>query len=187
VLRTLARRRNKFAEQLPDALQVIGSALRSGHSFAGALAVVVESASEPMKSEMQRVVADEQLGVPIQDSLNVVAERMASRDVEQLALVAQLQREAGGDAAEVIDTVAATVRERFDLKRLIQTLTMQGRMSRWIVTALPIFVVIVVWLENRSYFHPLTSTLGGRIVLILAAAWAIAGSFVIKHIVEIEV
>jgi tight adherence protein B len=187
VLRTLARRRNKFAEQLPDALQVVGSALRSGHSFAGALAVVVESASEPMKSEMQRVVADEQLGVPIQDSLNVVAKRMASRDMEQLALVAQLQREAGGDAAEVIDTVAATVRERFDLKRLIQTLTMQGRMSRWIVTALPIFVVIVVYLENPDYFHPLTSTLFGRIVLILAAAWAIAGSFVIKRIVEIEV
>ncbi len=137
VIRTLARRRDRFAEQLPDALQVIGSALRSGHSFAGALAVVVESASEPMKSEMQRVVADEQLGVPIQDSLGVVAERMASRDVEQLALVAQLQREAGGDAAEVVDRVAETVRERFDLRRLIHTLTMQGRMSRWIVSALP--------------------------------------------------
>jgi tight adherence protein B len=187
VLRTLARRRNKFAEQLPDALQVIGSALRSGHSFAGALAVVVESASEPMKSEMQRVVADEQLGIPVQDSLNVVAKRMASRDVEQLALVAQLQRDAGGDAAEVIDTVAATVRERFDLKRLIATLTMQGRMSRWIVSAVPIVVVLAVRLENPHYFHPLTSTLGGRIVLILAAAWAIAGSFVIKRIVEIEV
>jgi tight adherence protein B len=187
VLRTLARRRNKFAEQLPDALQVIGSALRSGHSFAGALAVVVESASEPMKSEMQRVVADEQLGVPIQDSLNVVAVRMASRDVEQLALVAQLQREAGGDAAEVIDTVAATVRERFDLKRLIHTLTMQGRMSRWIVSALPIVVILAVKLENPGYFQPLTSTLFGRIVLILAAAWAVAGSLVIKKIVEIEV
>jgi tight adherence protein B len=187
VLRTLAHRRNKFAEQLPDALQVIGSALRSGHSLAGALAVVVESASEPMKSEMQRVVADEQRGVPIQDSLNVVAKRMASRDVEQLALVAELQRQAGGDAAEVIDTVAATVRERFDLKRLIQTLTMQGRMSRWIVTALPIFVVLIVRLEDPPYFHPLTATLFGRIVLILAAAWALAGSFVIKRIVEIEV
>jgi tight adherence protein B len=187
VLRTLAHRRNRFAEQLPDALQVIGSALRSGHSFAGSLAVVVESASEPMKSEMQRVVVDEQRGVPVQDSLNVVAKRMASRDVEQLALVAQLQREAGGDAAEVIDTVAATVRERFDLKRMIQTLTMQGRMSRWIVTALPIFVVLVVRLENPTYFHPLTATLFGRIVLILAAAWAVAGSFAIKRIVEIEV
>jgi tight adherence protein B len=187
VIRTLRRRRNRFAEQLPDALQVIASALRSGHSFAGALAVVVESASEPMKSEMQRVVADEQLGVPIQNSLGVVAERMASRDVEQLALVAQLQREAGGDAAEVVDRVAETVRERFDLKRLIQTLTMQGRMSRWIVSALPIVVVIAVALENPHYFHPMTSTTGGRIVLGFAAAWAIAGSFVIKSIVEIEV
>ena len=187
VIRTLKRRRNRFAEQLPDALQVVASALRSGHSFAGALAVVVESASEPMKSEMQRVVADEQLGVPIQNSLGIVAERMASRDVEQLALVAQLQRDAGGDAAEVIDRVAETVRERFDLKRLIHTLTMQGRMSRWIVSALPIVVVIAVALENPHYFHPLTSTLGGRIVLGFAAAWAIAGSLVIKKIVEIEV
>jgi tight adherence protein B len=187
VVRTLARRRDRFAEQLPDALQVIASALRSGHSFAGALAVVVESASEPMKKEMQRVVADEQRGVPIQDSLGVVAERMASRDVEQLALVAQLQREAGGDAAEVVDRVAETVRERFDLRRLIQTLTMQGRMSRWIVSALPIVIVIAVTLENPHYFHPLVSSLGGRILLGFAAAWAVAGSFVIKRIVEIEV
>ena len=187
VVRTLARRRSRFAEQLPDALQVIASALRSGHSFAGALAVVVESASEPMKKEMQRVVADEQRGVPIQDSLGVVAERMANRDVEQLALVAQLQREAGGDAAEVVDRVAETVRERFDLRRLIQTLTMQGRMSRWIVSALPIVIVIAVMLENPHYFHPLVSTLGGRVLLGFAAAWAVAGSFVIKRIVEIEV
>jgi tight adherence protein B len=187
VLRTLARRRNKFAEQLPDALQVISSALRSGHSFAGALAVVVESASEPMKKEMQRVVADEQRGVRIQESLGVVAERMASRDVEQLALVAQLQREAGGDAAEVVDRVAETVRERFDLKRLIATLTMQGRMTRWIVSALPIFVLIVIRLENPHYFHPLLSTLGGKVVFGAAALWATIGSFIIKKIVEIEV
>jgi tight adherence protein B len=187
VLRTLARRRKRFAEQLPDALQVIGSALRSGHSFAGALAVVVESASEPMKSEMQRVVADEQLGVPIQDSLGVVAERMASSDVEQLALVAQLQREAGGDAAEVVDRVAETVRERFDLRRLIATLTMQGRMTRWIVSALPVVVFLAVRLENPHYFHPLFASIAGRVVFGFAAAWAVAGSFVIKKIVDIEV
>ena len=187
VLRTLARRRNKFAEQLPDALQVISSALRSGHSFAGALAVVVESASEPMKSEMQRVVAAEQRGVPIQESLGVVAERMASRDVEQLALVAQLQREAGGDAAEVVDRVAETVRERFDLKRLIATLTMQGRITRWIVSALPIFVLVIIRLENPHYFHPLVSTLGGKVVFGMAAVWAAMGSYIIKKIVEIEV
>jgi tight adherence protein B len=187
VLRTLAHRRNRFAEQLPDALQVIASALRSGHSFAGALAVVVESASEPMKTEMQRVVADEQLGIPMEQSLRVVAERMASRDVEQLALVSELQREAGGNAAEVVDRVAETVRERFDLKRLIATLTTQGRMSRWIVSALPIAIILILQVENPHYLHPLLESTGGKVVFAFAAAWAVAGSFVIKRIVEIEV
>jgi Flp pilus assembly protein TadB/Mg-chelatase subunit ChlD len=187
VTRTLARRRNRFAEQLPDALQVIASALRSGHSLPGALAVVVESASEPMKTEMQRVVADEQLGIPMEQSLMVVAERMASADVEQLALVSQLQREAGGNAAEVVDRVAETVRERFDLRRLIQTLTMQGRMSRWIVTALPIGIILILQIENPHYLHPLLASTGGKIIFALTALWALAGSFVIKRIVEIEV
>jgi tight adherence protein B len=187
IVRTLARRRNRFAEQLPDALQVIASALRSGHSFAGALAVVVESASEPMKSEMQRVVADEQLGIPMQHSFAIVAERMASRDVEQLALIAELQQEAGGNSAEVVDRVAETVRERFDLKRLIQTLTMQGRMSRWIVSGLPIAIILALQVENPHYLHPLLASTAGKVVFGLAAAWAVAGSFVIKRIVEIEV
>jgi tight adherence protein B len=133
------------------------------------------------------VVADEQLGVPIQDSLAIVAQRMASREVEQLALVAELQREAGGNAAEVIDQVAETVRERFDLKRLIKTLTTQGRMSRWIISALPVFIFVVIRLENPSYFQPLTSTVGGKIVFGVAAVWAVLGSLVIKRIVEIEV
>jgi tight adherence protein B len=187
VLRTLARRRNKFAEQLPDALQVIASALRSGHSFAGALAVVVESSSEPMKSEMQRVVADEQHGIPPQHSLGIVAERMASRDVEQIALVAELQREAGGNAAEVVDRVAETVRERFELRRLIQTLTVQGRMSRWIVSALPIAIILILQIENPHYLHPLLASTGGKVVFGLAAAWAAAGSYAIKKIVDIKV
>ena len=187
VLRALKRQRSRFAEQLPDALQVIAAALRSGHSFAGSLAVVVESASEPMRSELQRVVADEQLGMPIQVSLGVVADRMASSDVDQLALVAELQRQAGGDMAEVVDRVAETVRERFDLKRLVETLTTQGRMSRWIVSALPIAILLVLQLENPHYFHPLVASTAGRVVVGLAAAWAVVGSLVIKRIVEIEV
>ena len=187
VLRSLKRQRSRFAEQLPDALQVIASALRSGHSFAGSLAVVVESASEPMRSEMQRVVADEQLGIPIQRSLGVVADRMASSDVDQLALVAELQRQAGGATAEVIDRVAETVRERFDLKRLIETLTTQGRMSRWIVSALPIALLLLLQLKNPHYFHPLVASTAGKVVVGVATAWAVLGSLVIKRIVEIEV
>jgi tight adherence protein B len=186
-LRKLAHRRNQFSEQLPDALQVISSALRSGHSFAGALAVVVESSSEPMKSEMQRVVADEQLGIPLEQSLNVVAERMASRDLEQVALVGELQREAGGNAAEVVDRVAETIRERFELRRLIRTLTAQGRMSRWIVSAVPVAIILILQVINPHYLHPMVSTLGGKIALVFAAGLVFGGSLVIKKIVDIKV
>jgi tight adherence protein B len=125
--------------------------------------------------------------MPIQRSLSVVADRMASRDVDQLALVAELQRQSGGDMAEVIDRVAETVRERFDLKRLVETLTTQGRMSRWIVSALPLVLLLVLKFENPHYFHPLVASTAGRVVVGLAAAWAVMGSLLIKRIVEIEV
>jgi len=187
VNRTLSRRRNQFAEQLPDALQVISSALRSGHSFAGSLAVVVETASEPMKTEMQRVVADEQLGVPLEQALAVVSRRMASRDLQQVGLVAELQREAGGNSSEVVDRVAETIRERFELRRLVKTLTVQGRMSRWIVSALPVGIVLVLQVINPHYLHPLVAHTGGQILLGFAIALCIAGSLVIKKIVDIKV
>jgi Flp pilus assembly protein TadB/Mg-chelatase subunit ChlD len=183
----LKRRRKALAEQLPDMLQIISGALRAGQSFAGSLAVVVDSAAEPMKSEMQRVVAAEQLGVPLSTAMAVVVKRMANRDLEQVALVAELQREAGGNSAEVIDRVAETVRERFDLKRLIDNLTVQGRMSRWIVTGLPVALVAVISLINPHYLHPLTSHVFGKVLIVVAALLVIAGSYAIKRIVDIEV
>jgi len=187
VNRKLARRRKQFAEQLPDALQVISAALRSGQSFAGALAVVVDSATEPMKSEMQQVVADEQLGVPLDKAVAIVVRRMDSKDLEQVALVAQLQREAGGNAAEVVDRVAETIRERFDLRRLINTLTIQGRISRWIVSALPVALLLLLTVINPHYLHPLVSTTGGKVLLVVAGLLVVGGSLVIKKIVDIKV
>lgn len=183
----LKRRRKAFGEQLPDALQVISGALRAGQSFAGALAVVVENAADPMRSEMQRVVAADQLGVPLDVAMAVVVKRMASRDLEQVALVAELQRAAGGNAAEVIDRVAETVRERFDLRRLIDNLTVQGRMSRWIVSALPVALVAFISIINPHYLHPLTSHMFGKVLLVFAALLIVGGSYVIKRIVDIEV
>jgi tight adherence protein B len=187
VVQMLRRRRKQFAEQLPDMLQVIAGALRAGQSFAGALAVVVDSSAEPMKSEMQRVVADEQLGIPISQAMKIVVKRMKNRDLEQVALVAELQRETGGNSAEVVDRVAETVRERFDLRRLIDNLTVQGRMSRWIVSALPVALVVIIRIINPHYLHPLTSHTAGKVLIVLAALMVITGSYVIKKIVDIEV
>ena len=185
--RKLAHQRKLFAEQLPDNLQVLASALRAGHSFIGALSVVVNDAPEPAKSEFQRVVADEQLGVPIDDALHVVVERMQSRELEQVALVAALQRETGGNTAEVLDQVTDTIRERFELRRTVQTLTAQGRMSRWVLTFLPLFLLLAITLINPGYMSVMYDSSTGQVLLVLSAISVISGSFVIKRIVNIKV
>ncbi len=185
--RKLAKQRKLFAEQLADNLQVLASALRAGHSFVGALAVVANDAPEPARSEFQRVIGDEQLGVPIDQALHVVVERMESRELEQVALVAALQREAGGNTAEVLDRVTATIRERFELRRTVQTLTAQGRMSRWVLTLLPIFLLLAITLINPGYMNVMYDSSFGRVLLFLSAVSIASGSLVIKRIVNIRV
>jgi tight adherence protein B len=113
--------------------------------------------------------------------------RMESADLKQVALVAALQRETGGSTAEVLDTVVETVRERQDLRRLVRTLTAAGRASRWIVTALPVALILAIEILNPAYLHPLFAHTSGRILLVFAATLVISGSLVIKRIVNIKV
>jgi tight adherence protein B len=183
----LARKRKLFADQLPDNLEVIAAALRAGHSLVGALSAVVESASEPSYSEFRRVVAEEQLGVPLEEALNAVVVRMNNRDLDQVALVSRLQRETGSSASEVLERVIETVRSRQELRRLVRTLTTQGRMSRWVLTALPVVLAIVMPLLNHGYMDPLFHKTSGQILLVLTAVMVFSGSVVIGKIVDIKV
>jgi tight adherence protein B len=183
----LRKVRDEFAEQLPETLQVLASALRAGHSFVGGLSVVVADSEGPMLREFRQVVADEQLGVPLEDAMRQVARRMANADLEQIALVAELQRRTGGNMAEVLDRVVETVRGRFDLRRLVKTLTAQGRMARWIMTALPVILFAAVSVLNPGYEATLYESTGGQIALAVAALMVVAGSLAIKKIVEIKV
>jgi len=112
---------------------------------------------------------------------------MKSRELEQVALVGALQRETGGNTAEVLDQVTDTIRERFELQRTVQTLTAQGRMSRWVLTALPLFLLLVITVINPSYMSVMYDSTGGRVVLVLSGISVICGSFVIKRIVNIKV
>jgi tight adherence protein B len=187
IMRRVEKKRRAFGDQLPDNLDVVASGLRAGHSIVGALALVVNDAPEPSRSEFQRVVADEQLGVPLEDALGVVAQRMKSRDVEQVALVASLQRETGGNSAEVLDRVTESIRERSALRRLVRTLTAQGRMSRWVVSFLPVGLLLIISVLNPAYMKPLFTHASGRIMLAFAATMIVAGSLVIKKIVDIKV
>ncbi len=179
--------RNNFADQLPPNLQVLASAMRAGHSFSGSLAVMVENAADPSQRELRRAVKDDQLGIPTDEALRRVAERMKNRDLQQVALLSELQRTSGGNAAEVLDTVVETIRERADVRRLLRTLTAQGRMARWILTALPFGVAAFLTLIQPGLMSPLYTTTGGHIALMIAALMVAAGSLVIQRIVDIEV
>jgi tight adherence protein B len=187
IRRKVDRKRRLFADQLPDNLQVLASALRAGHSLVGALSVVVDDCPEPSRSEFGRIVADEQLGVPLEDAFGAVSQRMDNRDLEQVALVAALQRETGGNTAEVLDRVAETIRSRFELRRLVKTLTTQGRMSRWVVSLLPVGLLVLITAINPEYMEPLYVHPLGRVLLLVAGVMVVAGSLVIKRIINIKV
>jgi tight adherence protein B len=168
-------------------LQLLASALRSGHSLIGALSLVVERAPEPIRREFAQVLTDDQLGLPLDQALRNVAERMKSRDMRQVGLIGELQRTAGGNAAEVLDTVVATVRERAEVRRLARTLTAQGRMARWILSAMPVALGLLMFAAAPKLMKPMLMSGAGQVALVLAALLAVVGSLWIKKIVEIEV
>ncbi|HEY0417442.1 MAG TPA: VWA domain-containing protein [Gaiellaceae bacterium] len=183
----LDRVRTRFAEQLPDNLEVLAAALRAGHSLVGALSAVVEAAPEPSRAEFQRVIADEQLGASLEEALNVVIVRMANRDLDQVAIVARLQQETGSSSAEVLERVVDTVRSRMELRRLVSTLTAQGRISRWILTLIPVGLALILSVLSPGYLTPLFDHGLGKAMLVAASVMVIAGSLVIKKIVNIKV
>jgi tight adherence protein B len=187
IRRRARQQRQLFGEQLADNLQVVASAMRAGHSFVGALSVAADDAGEPARTELGRAVADEQLGVPLEEALRTVMRRMRNADLEQVILVGLVQRESGGNTAEVIDRVAATIRERAALRRMIDTLTAQGQLSRWIVSLLPVGLLLLVSAINPTYMSPLYETGVGNVLLVVCAALLVSGSLVIKRIVNIKI
>ncbi len=182
----LRRQRILFADQLPSHLQEIAAAMRAGHSIVSGIAAMTEGASEPTRGEFQRVIADEQLGMPLQDALRAVTDRMEAQDMEQVALVAELHHRTGGNMAEVLDRVAEAVRERAELNRELRVLTAQARLSRWVVTALPPVLMFAIYLLNPGYIAPLLHTGFGNFLLALAVGMMIAGSAAMARIIRIE-
>jgi len=181
------RQRREFSDQLPDNLQVIASAMRAGQTFVGAMRASVVDAPEPSRRELGRAVLDEQLGVPLAEALGQVTDRMESQDFQHVAIVASLQRETGGNTAEVIDLVADTVRQRIEIRRLIRGLTAQGRLSGMVLSVMPIGLLLFISLINPSYMHPMFHSTIGLVALGTAIGLVICGGLVIRRIVNIDV
>jgi tight adherence protein B len=187
VNRCVERQRVLFSEQLPAHLQELAAALRAGHSMVSGIAVMADAASEPTQGEFQRVLADEQLGAPLEEAMRTVAVRMRAPEIEQVSLVAELHRQTGGNMAEVLDRVAESVRARSELKLELRTLTAQARGSRWIVTSIPPVLLLIIDLLNPRYLDPLFHTGTGHVLLGLAVGLILLGSVVMGRIVSIEV
>jgi tight adherence protein B len=186
VRRRLRKQRDLFLSQLPDHLQELASTMRAGHSLVSGLTAMAKAASEPSRSEWARVLADERLGVPLEAAMKSLAIRMDCSDVEQVALVAALQQRTGGNMADVVERVADGIRERADLRRELNALTAQARLSRWVVTCLPPALVGVLELVNHRYLEPLFSTGGGQLALAIGVAMLILASFIMRAITDIK-
>jgi tight adherence protein B len=183
----LGRRSDKLREQLPDVLTIMASSLRAGHSFLQSLDAVAKEIAPPAAAEFQRVVAEIRLGRPAEDALEALAERVGSPDFKWAVLAVNIQREVGGNLAEILDNVADTLRERAMLRRQIRVLTAEGRLSAWVLTLLPIAIGLYMGAANPDYIGVLFKEAIGWVMLGTAASLLVLGVLWMRKIVDIDV
>ena len=183
----LGRRAEKLREQLPDVLTIMASSLRAGHSFLQALDTTAKEIAQPAATEFQRVVAEIRLGRGAEDALGALAERVGSADFKWAVLAVNIQREVGGNLAEILDNVADTLRERATMRRQVRVLTSEGRLSAWVLALMPFGIGLYMFGTNREYIMLLFTTKVGVIMLGGAAVLLVAGILWMRKIVDIDV
>lgn len=187
VLRTLAaRRRRAFADQLEGTLQTIAGSLRAGYGLVQAISTVAAESPSPTSVEFERVVVENRVGRSIEDSLRAMARRLDDEDFVWVVEAIEIQREVGGNLAEVLDTVSGTIRDRNMIRRQIRALSAEGRLSAYILIGLPFVIAGLIATISPDYLAELTDSTIGRMLLGGAAALMFAGSMWIRKIVRVE-
>jgi tight adherence protein B len=180
-----ARRRIKaFDNQLPDLLITIAASLKAGHSFRHAIQAVVDEGADPAAKEFTRVLTETRLGRPMDAALADLAERIGSKNLSFVLTAVTIQRQIGGSLAGLFDIVAETVRQRQQFARKIRGLTAMGRMSGYVLTALPFLIGLAVTALNRSYMSPLWTTSTGHKLVIAGFLMLLTGGAILKKIVS---
>ncbi len=180
------RRRKAFIAGMPDALQLVAGSLTTGYSLAQALDASVQEGAQPVSGELGRALAEARLGVPLEDALDVVAERMDSEDFRWVVMAVRVQRDVGGNLAEVLTKVCVTMRDRASLRRQVQALSAEGRISAYVLIALPIFLGFYLFLVNRDYFRPMYTELPGMLALGYTAFSLVLGAVWMNKLVKVE-
>ncbi len=179
------KRRDRFEEQLGDTLQMLSGGLRAGHSLPQAMDALVQEAESPTREEFQRVLFETQLGHALPQAMRNLADRVGSEDFEWVAEAVEIQRDIGGDLAELLDNVTTTIRDRRRVHRTIKSLTAEGRLSAIILFALPIVMFCFMAFANRTYFNTLTHSLAGDLMLVGAGTLMVVGGLWLRRIVRL--
>ncbi len=181
------RRMKEFEKQMPDAMELLARALRSGHSLASGLNVVASEMPAPIGVEFKAVFEEQNLGLPIDQALRNMLTRIPNMDLQFFVTAVSIQRQAGGDLAEILSKISALIRERFKILGQVKALTGEGRLSGVVLMALPIVLFLAVYTLNRDYVMLLFSRSLGRQMMMGAILAQILGGYVIHRIVSIRV
>lgn len=177
----------KFQEQLPEALDLLSRALRSGHALTSGLEMVATEMEDPIRSEIGAAVDEINLGLTFNEAFENLCERVPSTDLRFFVISVLIQRETGGNVAEILDSISRLIRERIQFSRQVKALTAEGRYSAAVLICLPIFLFIYVYFVNYDYISLLWTEQLGIYMLIGAVVAQIIGAFLIKKIVTIDI
>ncbi len=177
----------KFNEQLPEALDLIARAVRSGNSLTTGLAMVGEELDDPIRSEFIATVDEINLGLTMNEAMENLCERVPLSDLRFFAIAILVQKETGGNIGEILDNISRLIRERIQFQRQVRALTAEGRYSAGVLIALPIFMFVYIYLTNYDYISIMWQEKMGHYMLFAAVILQIVGSYMIKRIVTIEI
>jgi tight adherence protein B len=181
------RRLRKFEEQFPEALDLLGRAVRAGHAFTTGLEMIARESSEPVAGEFRATFEEQNFGLPLRDALLNMTERVPMVDVRFFVTALLIQKETGGNLAEILDGLARVIRDRFRIHREVKTRTAQGRLTAGILISLPPLMMLMLEIINPHYMHILFDDPAGPMVLAVAVTMQLIGSALLWKIIHFEV
>jgi tight adherence protein B len=181
------KRFEKFEELFPEAIDTLARAVRAGHAFTTALEMITNEVAEPVASEFRQLYEEQKFGMPVRDALINLTDRIPLVDVKFFVTAVMLQRETGGNLAEILDNLSYVIRERFKIQRQVRVYTAQGRLTMALLMGMPPIIVTVMLVLNPSFIRPLFSDPIGHTLLVLGITLQTIGYFVIRKIIRIQV
>lgn len=182
-----SRRFQRFEEKFPDAMDTLARAVRAGHAFTTALELIANEIAEPIAGEFRQLYEEQKFGLPVREALLNLTDRIPLVDVKFFVTAVMLQRETGGNLAEILDNLSYVIRERFKIMRQVRVHTAQGRMTMLLLMALPPIIVVTMRILNPGFIQPLFTDYIGHMLIVGGITLQTIGYFVIRRIIAIQV